>query len=113
MSKVIPISPIKAGNTARLDALGRLEKLEDAFLAALQDVRAIKSQLTKQVGESVILEKLLDAKQVADYLGESERWVYQQAKANKIPSIRIGKFVKFLPSALQKWIEQRTKALAS
>jgi excisionase family DNA binding protein len=113
MSKVVPISPRQAGKTAGLDAMARLEKLEDSLISSLQDVRSIKAELRKETDESPTLEKLMGADEVAKHLGESERWVYQQVKAKKMPAIRIGKFVKFSPSALQKWIEQRTKALDS
>ena len=113
VSKVVHISPKQSGKPSGPNALARLEKLEDAFLVALQDIRAIKAEIGNQTEGCPTLEKLLSAEEVAAYLGENERWVYQQAKANKIPAIRIGKFVKFSPSALQKWIEQRAKVLDS
>jgi excisionase family DNA binding protein len=53
------------------------------------------------------LEELLGAKKVAMILGETEQWVYQQAKAKKIPSIKLGKHWKFSPSQLQKWLERK------
>ena len=107
MSKVVPISPIPGKQNGKPDALARLEKLEDAFITALQDIRAIKSELRKETDEPATLEKFLDAKDVAEHLGESERWVYHQAKAGKIPAIRIGKYWKFSPLALQRWLEQK------
>ena len=51
-SKVIHISPKHAGKSEP-DALARLEKLEDAFLVALQDIRAIKAELRKETDASV------------------------------------------------------------
>jgi excisionase family DNA binding protein len=89
------------------DVLARLEKLEDSFLMGLQEIRAVKSELKKQADSMSGLEKLLDAKTVAELLGEKERWVYQQAKAKKIPSIKLGKYWKFSPSQLQKWLERK------
>ena len=81
------------------DRLMRLERLEDSFLAALQDVRAIKADLKEQIVTAPTLERLLDAKAVAALLGDnfSERWIYAQAKANKIPAIRLGKYWNFRP----------------
>ncbi|HET7438418.1 MAG TPA: hypothetical protein VFJ56_02890 [Nitrospira sp.] len=64
--------------------MARLEKLEDIFLAALQDIRAIKADIRKEMDVSPILKKLMSGDEVARHLGENERWVYQQAKANKI-----------------------------
>lgn len=103
MSKIVPISKPQPGE----DILARLEKLEDHFLVGLQSIRAIKSELKKQAEVSPGLEKLLDARTVAELLGENERWVYQQAKKKKIPSMRLGKYWKFSPSALQKWLERQ------
>jgi excisionase family DNA binding protein len=100
----------KAHDRPAQDVLARLEKLEDSLLADLQDIRAVKAELKKQADTTPGLEKLLDAKTVAELLGENERWVYQQAKKKQIPSIRLGKFWKFSPSALQKWLERKNSA---
>ena len=105
---IIPIK--KHQQSAGPDILVRLEKLEDSFITGLQEIRAVKSELKKQADSISGLEKLLDAKTVADLLGEKERWVYQQAKANKIPSIKLGKYWKFSPSQLQKWLEKKNSA---
>ena len=89
------------------DIIARIEKLEDSFLTGLQEIRAVKSELKKRADSIDGLEKLLDAKAVAELLGEKERWVYQQAKAKKIPSVKLGKYWKFSPSQLQKWLERK------
>lgn len=39
--------------------------------------------------------KLLSAKELADCLGISRRYVYYMAKQNRIPSIRIGRLRRF------------------
>jgi excisionase family DNA binding protein len=95
------------------DVLTRLERLEDSFITGLQEIRAVKSELKKQADSISGLEKLLDVKTVAELLGEKERWVYQQAKAKKIPSIKLGKYWKFSPSQLQKWLERKNSACSS
>ena len=105
MADIIPIK--KPESPAGTDILLRLEKLEDSFLTALQEIRAVKSELKTRADSMPSLEKLLDAKEVAELLGEKERWVYQQAKAKKIPSIKLGKYWKFSPSQLQKWLERK------
>ena len=81
MADIIPIK--KPESPARTDILARLEKLEDSFLTALQEIRAVKSELKTRADSMPSLEKLLDAKEVAELLGEKERWVYQQAKAKQ------------------------------
>jgi excisionase family DNA binding protein len=89
------------------DVIVRLEQLEDSFLSGLQNVRAIKAELQKRTDQSPALEKLLDAKVVAELLGQLERWVYREAKAKRLPAVRLGKYWKFSPSALQKWLERQ------
>jgi excisionase family DNA binding protein len=104
--KIVPIKPKVAG----ADIMARLERLEDSFITGLQEIRAVKSELRNQTQLAPSIEKLLDAKAVAELLGEKERWVYQQAKKKKIPSIKLGKYWKFSPSQLQKWIEKKNSA---
>ena len=92
--------------TSVADILARLEKLEDSFLTALQEIRAVKSDL-KRADSLPCLEKLLDAKEVANILGETEEWIYRQAKTKKMPSIKLGKYWKFSPVQLQKWLDRK------
>jgi excisionase family DNA binding protein len=98
--KVIPLRPAP-------DIVARLEKLEDSFLAGLQEIRAVKAELKKQMDTAPSLEKLLDAHTVADLLGQTERQIYEQAKRKEIPSIKIGKYWMFSPAALQRWLEKK------
>jgi excisionase family DNA binding protein len=100
VNKVLRIVPEAVAE--KNDVVARLEKLEDSFITALQEIRAVKSELQKQSDRSQNSEKLMDAKEIAAILGQNERWVYAQVKAKKIPSIRLGKHLKFSPSDLQK-----------
>jgi excisionase family DNA binding protein len=55
------------------------------------------------------LEKIahaLTAKNLAQLLQVSEVTVYRLAKANKLPSFRIGTAVRFDPSAVARWLRQ-------
>ena len=105
MNRVLRIAPEAVAEKSGV--LARLEKLEDSFITALQEIRAVKSQIEKQSDKVSSPEKLMTAKQVAEIFGESERWVYAQAKAKQIPSIRLSKYWKFSPSQLQKWLERK------
>jgi excisionase family DNA binding protein len=105
MADIIPIK--KPESSTGADVLARLEKLEDCFLAALQEIRAVKVELKARADSVQSLEKLLDAKEVAELLGETEQWVYRQAKGRKIPAIKLSKYWKFSPSQLQKWLERK------
>lgn len=55
------------------------------------------------------LEKIahaLTAKNLAQLLQVSEVTVYKLAKANKLPSFRIGTAVRFDPSAVARWLRE-------
>jgi len=55
------------------------------------------------------LEKIahaLTAKNLAQLLQVSEVTVYKLAKANKLPSFRIGTAVRFDPRAVARWLRQ-------
>lgn len=92
------------------EILTRLEKLEDAFLSGLQDVRSIKGEIQKQSNGNATLEGLLDAEEVAKLLGVDVAYVYSQARSKKIPSIKLGKYRKFSPLQLRKWIDRKNSA---
>jgi excisionase family DNA binding protein len=89
------------------EILSRLEKLEDAFVAGVQEVRCIRSEIQKRGETSDQLEPLLEAKKVAEILGVDVGYVYSQARAKKMPSIKLGKYRKFVPSHLQKWLDRK------
>jgi excisionase family DNA binding protein len=91
------------------ETLSRLEKLEDAPLTQLQEVRCIRSEIQKHAG-SGSLEPLLGAEQVAQILGVDIGHVHAQARSRKIPSIMVGKYRKFSPSQLKKWLDRKNSA---
>ena len=89
------------------EILARLEKVEEAFLAGLQEARCIKAEIQKQANGNPTLEPLLEAEEVAKILGVDVGYIYSQARAKKIPSIKLGKYRKFSPSQLKKWLERK------
>src|SRR5262244_1020411 len=105
MADIVPIKKLESPATN--DILARLEQIEDSFLTALQEIRAVRLELKTQVDSMPSLEKLLDTAEVAELLGETEQWVYRQAKTKKLPSIKLGKYWKFSPVQLQKWLEKK------
>lgn len=88
------------------EALSRLDKIEDALLARIQELRGIKSELQKHTGNGS-LEQLLGAEQVARILGVDVGHVHAQTRSRKIPSIMVGKYRKFSPAALKKWLDRK------
>ena len=49
------------------EILTRLEKLEDAFLSGLQEIRSVKAEIQKQANGNPTLEPLLEAEEVAKH----------------------------------------------
>ena len=66
-TKIVAISKVPSR-----DVLSRLDKLEDAFITALQEIRSVKTELQQRAAESPSLEKLLTVEDVANILGETE-----------------------------------------
>ena len=91
------------------EILARLEKLEDAFLASVEEVRALKSEIQKQANWNPTLEPLLEEEQVSKILGVEAGYIYSQARAKK-PSVQFGKYRRFCPAQLKKWIERKNNA---
>ena len=64
------------------EALSRLDSLEDALLAQIQELRTIRAEFQKQAINGA-LESLLSAEQVAKILGVNVGHVHAQAKVAK------------------------------
>jgi excisionase family DNA binding protein len=51
------------------------------------------------------IKKLLDAKAVAEVAGLPVSSIYDLARRNIIPNIRVGKAVRFHPDKFKEWLE--------
>ncbi len=90
-----------------LELLTHLDKIEDAFLSGLQEVRVIKGEIQKKANGIPNLEPLLEAEDLAKILGVDIAYIYSQARAKKIPSVKLGKYRKFSPSQIKKWLDRK------
>ena len=60
------------------------------------------SDLSRQPGES---RRLLTAQEAAAWLAlPSPKWVLAQARADKIPHVRLGRYVRFDGEELSRWV---------
>ena len=50
--------------------------------------------------------RLLTADEVAECLGVTEDWVCAQARAGRIPHVRLGRYLRFREEALERWLEE-------
>jgi excisionase family DNA binding protein len=89
-----------------LSPISRLDALESSLLLILQEIRAVKMEIGQHTTSGPSLESLLEAEDVAKLLGVDVGYVYSQAAARKIPSIKLGKYRKFSPLQLNKWLER-------
>ncbi len=60
------------------------------------------------------MERLLTAEEVANMLNVSTAWVYDHAdrKRPMIPSVRLGKTVRFRPEDIEQFIREMTRRVA-
>lgn len=47
--------------------------------------------------------RLINADEAADLLGVPASWVLAQARRNRIPHVRLGRYVRFDPAELEAW----------
>ena len=55
--------------------------------------------------------RLLEPQEVAEYLGMKVRWVYEEAKAGRLPHVRLGRYVRFRQESIDAWLEARESAV--
>jgi excisionase family DNA binding protein len=54
--------------------------------------------------------ELLDAEAVAAIIGMSKDWVYAEARADRIPHVKLGRYTRFRREALEDWIRRQERA---
>jgi excisionase family DNA binding protein len=52
-------------------------------------------------------ERLLTAAQVAERLQVKTSWVHRAAREGTIPVVRLGRWVRFDPDALDRWLTEQ------
>jgi excisionase family DNA binding protein len=51
-------------------------------------------------------DRLLTADEVAAMLHVTKSWVYDQTRQRRMPHVRLGRYVRYRRSAVDRWIEQ-------
>jgi excisionase family DNA binding protein len=67
------------------------------------------SPLTPVAPERVPDDVLVDAERAAALLEVPKTWVLAQARANRIPHVRLGRYVRFEPAELRRWWRARRR----
>ena len=52
---------------------------------------------------------LIDAKKAALLLGVPHTWLLEQARHDRIPHVRLGRYVRFDPDAIEAWVQARAQ----
>jgi excisionase family DNA binding protein len=55
------------------------------------------------------MNRLLTPKDVAEMLSLKPSWVYAEARAGRIPHIRLGRYVRFKASSIAQWADDRER----
>ncbi len=53
--------------------------------------------------------RLVDAAQAGELLGVPKSWVLGEARADRIPHVRLGRYVRFEPVELERWWAARRR----
>ncbi len=51
--------------------------------------------------------KLLSAPELAERLGVPPSWPLEAARARRIPFVKLGKYVRFDPEAVEAWLQEQ------
>ena len=57
--------------------------------------------------------RLLEAEEVARYLGMRTDWVYREVRAGRLPHIRLGRAVRFRRESIEAWLESRERGASN
>ena len=52
------------------------------------------------------MDRLLTADELAERLGMKTEWVWAQARAGRIPHVRLGRYRRFRESAVEEWLQE-------
>lgn len=66
--------------------------------------------MSDEIGEEMLGhgrgDALLTADEVAGLLRVTTGWVYAEARAGRIPHVRLGRYVRYRRSAIEAWVER-------
>ena len=65
-----------------------------------------------EIGSMRASKRLLDSTAAAELLGVPKTWVLAEARANRIPHIRLGRYVRYEATQLEAWWQARRRGPA-
>jgi excisionase family DNA binding protein len=73
----------------------------------LPDVRRLAVELAGLLGRET-MPPLLDSGQAAEILNVPKSWIAAEARAGRIPHVRLGRYVRFNRDELMQWCDGRS-----
>ncbi len=62
-----------------------------------------------QIGSNrAVGKRLLTTREAAEYLGLAEETVYKKSRLRELPSVKVGRSLRFDVQALERYVEQHT-----
>jgi excisionase family DNA binding protein len=61
---------------------------------------------TRNEHRQIPAERLLTADEVADLLQVTPAWVYAQSRSDRIPHVRLGRYVRYRLDAIERWVRE-------
>ncbi len=71
------------------------------------DPHALAAEVAALIGQR-IAPPLLDARQAGDLLNVPASWMLAQARAGRVPHVKLGHYTRFHRDELLTWVERRT-----
>lgn len=57
--------------------------------------------------------RLLEADDLARYIGMTTDWIYREVRAGRMPHIRLGRYVRFRRESIDAWLAARERGPAT
>ena len=70
------------------------------------EIVATREEIGGEIDSNGRGDLLLTADEVAALLRVTRTWVYAEARAGRIPHVRLGRYVRYRRSAVEAWVEQ-------
>src|SRR4051812_37592482 len=76
------------------------------------DVQSLAAELAPLL-DAPLAKPLLDASEAAALLNVPESWVRSEARAGRIPSVSLGRYIRFKRDQLSDWLDRRPRGAAA
>ena len=72
-------------------------------------VDALADALAERIAHRVVASPLVDAEAAGVQLGVPGTWLLAEARANRVPHVRLGRYVRFSREQLAAWTDEQVR----